>query len=80
MLHPQVSASLTRRPIQLVGEQMVICWISMPVGGASPLSIGIFGMVLTSSPYLVTFSPGVFHKDINIFQYIFQNLRVIVSA
>ena len=52
----------------------------MPVGGASPLSIGIFGMVLTSSPYLVTFSPGVFHKDINIFQYIFQNLRVIVSA
>ena len=52
----------------------------MPVGGASPLSIGIFGMVLTSSPYLVTFSSGVFHNDINMFQYNSHNLRVIVSA
>ena len=58
----------------------MICWISTPVGGASPLRIGIYAMVLTSSPYLVTFSPGVFHIDINIFQYIFQNLRVIVIA
>ena len=52
----------------------------MPVGGASQLSIGIFGMVLTSSPHLVTFSSGVFHKDINMFQYNSHNLRVIVSA
>ena len=58
----------------------MICWISTPVGGASPLSIGIFGMVLTSSLYLVTCSPGVFHKDINMFKYISHNLRVIVSA
>ena len=58
----------------------MICWISMPVGGASPLSIGIFGMVLTSSLYLVTFSSGVFHKDISMFQYNTHNLHVIVSA
>ena len=36
--HPQVSPSLTRRPIQLVGEQLVICRISTPVGGAAPLN------------------------------------------
>ena len=36
------SASLARHPIRLVGEWLVICWISAPVGGASPLNIGFF--------------------------------------
>ena len=80
--HPQVTASLTRRPIHLVGEQLVRCRISTPVGGASPLSRhrhfrhGLDELSVSRSLLVQVYFIEIFYFIL----YIFQNLRVIVSA